>query len=168
MLFSMYPNVAIEIDGQLINYPDIFRRVAKNKYFNNSVYLDTYTVRDGQKPEYIAHKLYGNPQYHWVVLLANNILDVYHEWPRNSDDLYKMCEDKYGENSVHGVHHYALASNTEITIDYDKTKFDAGEIVAVTNFTYELKINEEKSEIILLKPEYLKQFVGQFKQLIVK
>jgi len=168
MLFSMYPNIAMQIEGQYITYPDIFRRVAKNKYFQNSVYLDTYTVKDGQTPEHIAYKLYGDAQYHWIVLLANDILDVYHEWPMSTDSLIKMCKDKYGETSIYATHHYALESNKDIRIDYDPDKFASGEIVAIDNFTYELLENEKKAEIILLKPEYLNQFVGQFKDLIQK
>ena len=164
----MFPQMIIEIDGELIRYPDIFRRVAKNKYLESSVYLDSYTVNDGDRPEHIADRMYNNPQYHWIILLANNILDVHHDWPYSQRDLIRMCKDKYGDNGLYLTHHYAYADDVSISVDYDPALFESGEIVAITNYDYELRLNEEKAEIVLLKPEYVPQFIGQFKNLIRK
>lgn len=162
----MFPTVAIEIDGQIITYPDIFRRVAKNKYLTNNTYLDYYTIRDGERPEHIAHRIYNNPQYHWVILIANDILDVHHDWPYSQHDLINMCVDKYGPDGLYQTHHYAYSDDATITVDYDATSLANGDIKEVTNYEYELRLNDEKSEIVLLKPEYLASFVGQFKNLI--
>ena len=168
MFFNQFPIAAIEIEGQLINYPDIFRRVAVNKFFDNAIYIDTYTVQDGEKPEHIAYRLYENAQYHWIVILANNITNIHKEWPKGHDDLIAMCLDKYGANQVYGVHHYAFSADRTVQTDYDEAKIASGEIISVSNYDYELRLNEDKSEIKLLKPEYVQTFIGQFKQLIKK
>lgn len=164
----MFPAIAIEIDGELIRYPDIFRRVAKNKYLTNSTYLESYTIRDGERPEHVANIFYENSRYHWIILLANDILDVHHDWPYSSQDLINMCKDKYGENGLYQVHHYAYADNVDITVDYDATAIQSGEIVPVTNFDYEARLNDEKTEIVILRREYIPEFIGQFKSLIRK
>ena len=168
MFFKQFPIVAMQIDGQLINYPDIFRRVAKNKFFENQAYIDTYTVKDGEKPEHIANKLYDNPHYHWIVLLANNIISLNTDWPKSSQDLESMCKDKYGAEQLYGIHHYVFAADKNVQTDYDQTSINNGTIISVSNYDYEVKLNEDKAEIQLLKPEYVQQFVGQFKQLIKK
>lgn len=168
MLFSMFPTMAIEIDGEIIRYPDIFRRVAKNRYLEDSTYLDTYTILDGERPEHVAYKIYDNAMYHWIILIANNILDIHHDWPYSSHELINLCKDKYGENGLYQVHHYAYADDISISVDYDATAVQAGEIVAITNYDYEARLNDEKSEIIILKPEYISEFIGQFKSLIRK
>ena len=36
-----------------------------------------YQVQDSDTPEIIADKYYGNVEYHWVVLLFNNIIDQF-------------------------------------------------------------------------------------------
>ena len=168
MFFGQFPIAAIEVEGQLINYPDIFRRVAVNKFFKNSTYIDTYTVQDGEKPEHIAYRLYDNAQYHWIVILANNITNIQKEWPRSHQDLISMCKDKYGADQVYGVHHYVFKADTTVRTDYDEAKVASGEIVPVNNYDYEHRLNDDKAEIQLLKPEYVQQFIGQFKQLIKK
>jgi|TARA_B100001094_G_scaffold155195_1_gene150207 hypothetical protein len=168
MFFSQFPIAAIEVEGQLINYPDIFRRVAVNDLFKNLAYIDTYTVQDGEKPEHIAYRLYENAQYHWIVILANNITNMHKEWPKSHDDLISMCKDKYGDNEVYGTHHYAFSADRTVQTDYDEAKVSSGEIVSVSNYDYEARLNDDKSEIQLLKPEYVQQFIGQFKQLIKK
>ena len=164
----MFPSMQIEIDGQFINYPDIFRRVGKNKYLENQLYLDRYTITDGEKPEHIAHRLYGNPQYHWIILLTNNIIDVYHDWPLSTHDLISATNDEYGAASIDNIHHYEFVGEDNIQVDYDEALFNAGTIRSVSNYDYNVRKNDAKSEISLLKPEYVIQFVGQFKQLIKK
>lgn len=164
----MFPEIEIEIDGQYIRYPDIFRRVGKNKFFENQIYLESYTITDGEKPEHIAQRLYKNPQYHWIVLLANNIIDLYHDWPVSMHDLIEVSKEKYGENGLNVTHHYQFVGEENICVDYDEALFNAGTIHAVTNYEHEEAENTQKSEIILLKSEFVNEFVGQFKQLIQK
>jgi len=168
MFFSMFPSMQIEIDGQFISYPDIFRRVGKNKFLENQMYLDRYTVTDGEKPEHIAHRLYGNPQYHWIILLTNNIIDVYHDWPQSTHDLVDATKAEYGANSLSDVHHYEFVGEDRIQVDYDADLLAAGTIRSISNYDHNVRKNESKAEISLLKPEYVLQFVGQFKQLIKK
>tara|TARA_R110000823_G_scaffold172103_1_gene304589 strand:+ start:1235 stop:1744 length:510 start_codon:yes stop_codon:yes gene_type:complete len=168
MMFSMFPHIQIEIDGHYIRYPDIFRRVSKNKFFENQIYLESYTITDGEKPEHIAQRLYNNPQYHWIIMLANNIMDLYHDWPLSGHDLIETAKDKYGENGLNQIHHYQFVGEENICVDYDEALFNAGTIHAVTNYDHELTINEGKREIVLLKPEHVMEFTGQFKQLIQK
>ena len=86
----------------------------------------------------------------------------------SSHELINLCKDKYGENGLYQVHHYAYADDISISVDYDATAVQAGEIVAITNYDYEVRLNDEKSEIVILKPEYISEFIGQFKSLIRK
>ena len=79
-----------------------------------------------------------------------------------------MCKDKYGAEQLYGIHHYVFAADKNVQTDYDQTAFNNGTITSVSNYDYEVKLNEDKAEIQLLKPEYVQQFVGQFKQLIKK
>ena len=49
---------------------DIFRRVIINKFFNNAALMKKFYVTDGDTPEIVADKIYGNVLYHWVVFLV--------------------------------------------------------------------------------------------------
>ncbi len=54
-----------------------------------------YTITDEDRPEDIAYYYYGSTDYTWLVLLANNIIDPYHDWPLKEDDFHKYLIKKY-------------------------------------------------------------------------
>ena len=41
-----------------------------------------YEVQDGETPELIADKLYGSPELHWLVLIFNDVIHPYYDWPK--------------------------------------------------------------------------------------
>ena len=146
--------------------PDIFRRIQLDKFFNNRLLLVDYFVDDVERPEDVAHKIYGSSEYHWIVLLSNNIVDVEKEWPKKSRDLPKYVKDKYGENNSTDVHHYVDSNDTSLIVDWDAAKLANGEIKEVTNFDYEAELNDNKRQILLLDPRYTKDIIKQFKELM--
>jgi len=57
--------------------------------------LQEYMIEDGTTPEIIAFDEYGDANLHWTILLANNILNVYEDWPKSSAHLESVLKDKY-------------------------------------------------------------------------
>lgn len=94
--FDEFP--IIEYEGKQIR--DITRRNTLMKSVTNNplVYLP-YTVQDGEKPEDIANWYYGSTDYTWLVLMANNIVDPYHQWPKNVEDWNNYMIKKYEAES---------------------------------------------------------------------
>ena len=62
------------------------------------IYLP-YTINDGEKPETVAQLYYGSVDDTWLVLLANNITDPYHDWPLNDEEFDQYFINKYSEYS---------------------------------------------------------------------
>ena len=61
---------------------DLFTRIKiRDKAFNVATLYDKYDVVSGDKPEDVAYRHFGDAQYHWVILLTNNITDRYYGWP---------------------------------------------------------------------------------------
>ena len=84
MYFDSFPVIPYDAKGDL-NFKDVtnlLRRVGmRAKLKTNTLLYDTYDVKEGETPEMIAHKLYGDTELHWVILLVNDITDRYHQWP---------------------------------------------------------------------------------------
>ena len=87
-----------------INYPfpdfpdlemlDIFRRVSfTRKTINDTGNFTQYTVIDGERPEDIAFKFYGDPRLWWVLLMSNNIIDYRNEWPKSQRELANIFDN---------------------------------------------------------------------------
>ena len=71
-------------NGEFKDVTNLLRRVAlRAKVKTNTLFFDSYDIKEGESPESIADKLYGDPELHWVIMIVNNITDRYHQWPMN-------------------------------------------------------------------------------------
>ena len=134
--------------------------------------FDTHDVRSGETPEMIAHKLYGDSEYHWVVLLVNNITDRYHQWPMNNRQFLAHIDERY--DNMDATHHYEInqtSGNTDVKINIGISNIDVnGDTISdatlITNREYEELKQDEIRKIQLLSPEHLEQFVEEFERLV--
>lgn len=89
-----------------INYsfPDGKSRFFKNlsvrlNLKDNVIKKDTrfskYYIKDGETPDIISAKTYNKSDYHWCILLANNITNMYTQWPKTSQQLEDHLVKKY-------------------------------------------------------------------------
>ena len=120
----------------------------------------------------IAHKYYDDAEYHWVIILVNNITDRYHQWPMNTRQYLAHLAERY--DNVDALHHYEINQvSGDITkkIDIGPTNIDIdGNTIAdatlVTNREYEESKQDTIRKIQLLDPQYLEQFVEEFEALV--
>jgi hypothetical protein len=91
-----------------------------------------YVITDDERPDTLADKIYGDPQAHWAILVANNMLNPNYDWPLNDNNFNNYIIGKYGSiaNAKTTIHHYEkVVSRTEETtginsifryvVDYD-------------------------------------------------
>jgi hypothetical protein len=97
--FARYPKVVYSLNDatNLDVVTNITTRVKIiDKYLTNSLSYYEYDVQEGDTPEIIAHKFYDDVERHWIVLMANNIIDPMFDWPMNYTNFIKYLDDKYG------------------------------------------------------------------------
>ena len=109
MYFSQFPLIVYDSVGngdfKLVTH--LLKRVAiHSKASTQSSLFDTYDIANGETPEMIAHKYYGDATYHWIVLLVNNITDRFHQWPMNTRQFLAHLAERY--DNVDAVHHYEI------------------------------------------------------------
>tara|TARA_R100001510_G_C7629704_1_gene188827 strand:- start:266 stop:799 length:534 start_codon:yes stop_codon:yes gene_type:complete len=91
-----------------VNNTDFFEAIDITINFNindllknyQGVSYTPYAVQDGERPDNIAQKFYGNPELDWIILMTNNIHNIYDEWPRSTDQFQKYITQKYGSISL--------------------------------------------------------------------
>lgn len=133
--FQEFPNVEYvnrfpnaKSNDEVTVAKNIFKR-AKIRDDLESVFVfsDYYTIEDNERPEQIAEKVYGNPEYDWIILIANNILDPYEEWPLSQSDLNQHLLEKYGsEEALAEIHHY---ETLELRDSFNRVVLPGGLIV---------------------------------------
>jgi len=176
MYFNKFPLMVYDIKGnkQYKLLPYILKRVKMRAGLASSRFVfDKYNVKEGEKPEDIAFKYYGDPQYHWVIMVVNNLTDRYYQWPMTQADFADFLTDKYGAGSEDSIHHYELAQTSGATTSIDNSHMlevnsDESGATAVTNREYEERIQDDLRQIKLLDEKYLTSFTEEFFALIRK
>jgi hypothetical protein len=166
MYFKALPKMFYPYGNTKTLVPDIFRRVHLDKYFQNRLHLQEYYISDQESPEIVADKFYGSSKYHWLVIIANNIVDVKREWPLSNNSLVAYCDDKYGEENRTDVHHYVMTEDKTVIVDWDATLVANGTYQAVTNLDYETDLNNNKRQILLLHKQFLRDITAQYLRLV--
>tara|TARA_Y100001970_G_scaffold95868_2_gene120745 strand:- start:2006 stop:4528 length:2523 start_codon:yes stop_codon:yes gene_type:complete len=102
--FNYLPNISLAT--RPIRFPwssqqyetakNIFRRFKiADAALDSLLYYKRYTVTDSDRPDLIAEKIYGDSDYDWVIMLANNIINPYFDWPMSSPVLEDYIANKY-------------------------------------------------------------------------
>ena len=172
MYFDAFPVIPYDAKGDL-NFKDVtnlLRRVGmRAKLKSNTLLYDTYDVKEGETPEMIAHKLYGDPELHWVILLINDITDRYHQWPMTGGQFLDYLNDKY--TNPDGIHHYEstqTSGDTKVKIEvFNEVDDDAYTgLTPITNREYEEQEQDKRRQIRLLDPSFVEQFTDEYQKLI--
>ena len=168
MYFDSLPKISYPYNKQKKQtiLPDIFRRAILDKFFKNRAILERYYVKDFETPEILAHKLYGRSDYHWILLLANDIIDVQREWPISQEEIITYVTDKYGANNSSSIHHWVLKEDKSVIVDWDAQQELDNKIESVTNLDYETDLNEQKREIIVPPSAQVQEIVETYKRLV--
>ena len=183
--FSLVPNfeyVSRLPDAKISDYirvKNLFKKVnLREDIYQDLTYFTKYQIQGDDRPDNVAFKVYEDSTLDWVILLANNIINIQTEWPMPQQAFDRYLLDKYEtyDNLHNGVHHYEtieVKDSNDIVIvpkglnvseDFSTTYYDyfigglttANDITRpVTNYEYEENLENKKREIFILKPEYI-------------
>jgi hypothetical protein len=161
-----------------ITVKNLFRRgFLREDIFQDLTFFTKYQIQGDDRPDNVAFEIYQDSSLDWLVLMANNVINIQNEWPISNSVFDELMTDKYEsyENLIGGIHHYEtievkdasgvviVRAGLQVESTYSVTFFDerANELktitptIPVTNYEYEQKINEGKRNIYLLKPKYI-------------
>jgi hypothetical protein len=153
--FDQFPKTYYTFDNvNATLITNFMARVAVSDELKNNIMLyDPYTIIDGETPEIVADKVYGDPQLHWVILLTNEIIDPRYDWCLSQDHLVSMCESKYTD--MYGTHHYESTDGYIVDSNYSGA-------VSVSNYDYEDQLNETKRIIYIMNQNLVAEFIKEF------
>tara|TARA_Y100000768_G_scaffold264311_1_gene201697 strand:+ start:8417 stop:9115 length:699 start_codon:yes stop_codon:yes gene_type:complete len=183
--FQNFPNIeyATSIDKagrpSFITIKDYFHLLTvRPDIFREETLYTRYVIQNGERPDQVSYKFYGDEQYYWILLQINEITDYYTEWPLSETELTEFVNKKYGGFvGAEKIHHYqtvetydkstppnrVLPGGLTVPENYKFTYPDTpgSDIfltsfpIAVTNYDYERQVNELKSEIFILDKKYI-------------
>lgn len=164
--------------------------VPRDDIFRSETIYSEYVVENGMRPDQVSYKVYGDEQYYWVILQINEITDFYNQWPMSQLQLDDYLVRKYGSlEATNEIHHYettdvfdidgnlVLPRGMQVPGDFNFrypqrpgsmadsfANLASGAVIAVTNRKYEYDLNFEKSQIEILQPKYIGEWVREVRQ----
>ena len=167
-----------------VRVKNLFRRVKiRDDYFPNFLSHTKYKIEGDDRPDNVAEKYYGSPDFDWVVLLANNIIDIKNDWPMTEYDLNVYLNEKYTEQQLVKIHHYETIEFRDLN---NQLITPAGKIVdesftveylkgsqiqrvsptrSVSFFEWEVQKNDDKRNINLIQTDYVGTVVEEFQEI---
>ena len=144
-LFANFPEIQYKQDGKIITVKDYFRKAkVEAKALESVVEYEYYDLGNGERPDVVASKLYGDGDLHWVFFMINDI-DNYYDWYKDSETFNNYMTEKYSGQ-------YLVASQTSDIIT-TSSKFLVGEsissasqsahVVAVEPLHKRIKVDKE-------------------------
>jgi hypothetical protein len=161
----------------------------------NPLLFYQYDIQDGDTPEIVATKYYGDPYRFWIVLFSNQILDPQFEWPLNTNQFQDYLNSKYPSTNIYSTAYSYQKIITQVdngtnTTTVNKIQIDEHEydtlVLSTQTYTlptgtvtvtidktvtsiyeYELQQNESKRTINLINSGYADQLEAEIKNLMV-
>lgn len=175
-------------DSKLSDYivvKNLFKKgILREDIYQNLATFEKYKIIGDERPDNVAKKIYGNSELDWLVLVSNNIINIQTEWPMRQNDFDEHLLLKYGtyQTLYSGIHHY---ESKEIKDSNGVVILPEGLIVdekyeflytnpqgllerrrpglPITNYDYELKMEDSKRNINILKPKYVNLVIDDLK-----
>ena len=172
---SRLPGAKISDYNKVKNF---FKRgFIREDIFQELSFFTKYKIIGDDRPDNVAWNFYQESGLDWLVLTCNNIINIQTEWPLSQTDFDRFLLDKYETyEKLNEIHHYetieikttkgtiivkeGLQVDSNFTVTYydditEKQVTPTKLTTSVTNYVYEQKIEDEKRNIYLLKPNYL-------------
>ena len=94
--FENFPKITYrDHNDNIILIKDFFRKSRiEQEAVNSIVEYSTYEITDGDRPDILASKLYGNPDLHWIFFLVNDI-ENYYDWHKDFQTFENYMNKKY-------------------------------------------------------------------------
>ena len=185
---SLLPN-RNKIESRIL-VKNIFKRSKLRSDVDQAITaFNYYYVQERMRPDMVAQDLYEDPELDWVVLTSNNITNIRNQWPLDHNDFRAYLLDKYGSDSViSSVKHH---ETRKIVDEYNRVIMPAGlqvdkdfsfeylnfsgqvikvlpsQVVSeITYYQHEVKLNDQKRKIKILKPMFLGTFLNDHKEIM--
>ena len=161
-MFNYYPKIYYKInDFDYLRVKDIciYTRLKDYVAQYGSIVSTTYFVQNGENPDSVSYRLYGTPRFDYLILILNDIRNVYDEWPRNSKDFVGYVEEKYGSMTYaqNNYANYYTSENLKVSRDAWFDLVDSGKYFE-SYYDYEERLNRAKAQIKVMSYNYAIKF----------
>ena len=193
--FDQFPNILVPSyhndrtsSNDFVTAKNIFKRgKIRDDFFENATAFSQYSIQGNDRPDNVAEELYDDAELDWVVLLSNNIISVRDEWPMDSREFNVYLNNKYTPERLASIKHYETKEirdldnkilieggqvvDSDFVFNYSQdgtnySKSGSNIISSVSHYDDEIKKNDAKRSIFILRREYLQVIMEDMKEIM--
>ena len=139
-------------NGDFIRIKNIFSRIKiVDDVLPQTTLLEDIFVQNGERPDNISKEYYNDPGFDWVIMMINNINNLYKDWPLESNVLENYINGKYAEPL--DIHHYETIEQSyedDIILKSGLTVEETFQFITPNNIT----LSKNESRIGISNAEY--------------
>ena len=98
MYFAHFPYIHYDVEknDSLRAVTHILKRAAfRQQIKDRGVLFYPHYIEEGDTPELLSYRVYGTSYYHWVILMLNERLNPYFDWPLSYRSFMNYLAGKY-------------------------------------------------------------------------
>ena len=122
--FSFFPDI---IKGQTLTKDITKRWDILDKILKEDKYFDTIELSEAETIESVANRVYGSPEYSWLVLISNRHYNPFFSNFKSDAEMTDYIKRKYSIN-MFDIHHLETLQGTILdevdTYNYNRNKYD--------------------------------------------
>lgn len=169
-MYNFYPKINLKVDNiNSIRMVDITVS-AKIKNFlkeYSGISIKPYTIINGERPDTVSKRLYDTPYYDYIILMVNNIDNIYDQWPRNPEIFNEFLIQKYGslEYAKNTIGYYYTPEGYTVSQEFWESITNQNKF-RETYLQYETRLNDQKARIRVLDIGYIVKFESDLQELL--
>lgn len=185
--FRSYPKINLKQDNVTKRVTDLSRYVrSSNDLLTQKYEYFDYIINGSERPDQVSYTVYGNSKFYWVILIINNIRNIWTDWPLGPKEFESYITNKYGSIAIAQSQTYrnialkdidkpSTSSLPELIIAIDQP-IDATTITNYsltvdvdyeikTNYRMEYDLNEDKTRLKLVRKELVTNIQDELRSL---
>lgn len=164
LFFQNFP--IVDYDGISLRNLMLKSKIIRDIINRNDVF-HPLVVENGERPDTIAFDYYGDSELYWVVLMSNDIVDPYYDWPMDDKEFKSYIIEKYGtvQEAMQEIiywsnedYDYYMTPESKALLSSDDIQ---GWTIPVYAYDFEEAANEEKRKIRLIDKNLVPQIVSE-------
>lgn len=158
-LYLNYPKINFKLDSyDSVRAIDITSSIRIKKFIKEyrGIGYSPYVIRDGERPDTVSYKIYKDSTLDWLILLVNDMYNIYDDWPKDQETFNRYIVEKYGSISAASseVKYYYDANNNIIDLT-TYNSLPSSQKKLESSLDYEQRLNINKSKIRVVQPQYI-------------
>lgn len=161
--FSYLPDIDLAVRPIKFPWSEQQYKVAKNIFrrfkvsetsLDTITYFKKYVIDDSDRPDIISEIVYGRSDYDWIIMMCNNIINPYYDWPMSQSTLMEYISTEY--DNPYAIKHYVTR---EVKNTAGDVVLPAGQIVDEGFYNSPYWVEYDRSDVEFPIPENETQLI---------